>query len=103
MLAAPGSVVSRAAVTARLWRQAQRAPQVGLESVRALADFARATELGKLSHLLSRIASGVDAAERGEVQRHIQRQSVVAATAAHTHPDARELTALDVDPGCVAA
>ena len=103
MLAAPGSLVSRSAVTARLWRQAQRAPQVRLEGARALIDLARTTELGELSHLQSRVAAGVDAAERGEIQRYIQGESVIAAAAAHTYPDARELTALDVDPGCVAA
>src|SRR4029077_19963376 len=72
------------------------------EGAGALAHTVRSAELGQLGHLQSCVAARVDAAERLEIERHIQRQPVIAAAAAHAHADARELAATDVHPWCLA-
>src|SRR6516225_12059423 len=74
-----------------------------LECAGAFLDAARSAELRQLCHLEPGVAAGINAPEGREVERHIQRQPVVAAATTDAHADARELAAGNVHPGCLAA
>src|SRR5215510_2674718 len=73
-----------------------------LESAGALAHPARSAELGQLGHPQPRVAARIDAVEWLEIERHIQREPVVAPATPDAHTNARELAAPDVHPRCFA-
>jgi len=65
-------------------------------------DIAAGGEILKPGDGKSRIAADVDPFERLKIQRHIERQPVIARAAANAQADAREFGAVDVDPRCCA-
>ncbi len=54
-------------------------------------------EVGKLRHLHSGHAAGIDAGKRREIHVHVQRQAVVTGTAPDPQPQARQLAALYIN------
>src|SRR5450631_1722992 len=60
---------------------------------RHLLNVGGSAEIGQLCHCKSRVAAGVDTAERFQIHADVECQSVVAAAATDAQADAGELTA----------
>src|SRR6266581_3817068 len=73
------------------------------ECVRSTFHRIRPSQLGQLGHLQTLVATGIDPAERLQVEIHVHCKPVIAGMASDADTDTSELLVGDVDAGSAAA
>ena len=72
------------------------------DDLAAAQEVARGVDAVEESSLQAAVAAGIDAVERLQVHRHVERQPVIGAVTPHSQADAGQLPPVDVHTGSVA-